>query len=104
MSLIKREDLVKVITGKSKGKTGKVLKVIREKNQVVVEGANRAKKHEKPNAKNEQGGIVDKEMPIHLSNVMLVSPKSSTPVKLIRVKNDKGKWVRAEKKTKVIID
>jgi len=101
---IKKDDKVKVISGKSKGATGKVLKVIREKNAVIVEGANKAKKHEKPNPKNDQGGIVEKEMPIHISNVMVVSPKSDKPVKLVRVVDSKGKRVRAEQKTKVVID
>lgn len=104
MTLIKREDTVKILTGKSKGKTGKVIKVLREKNQVIVEGANRAKRHEKANAKNEQGGIVDKDMPIHVSNVMVISPKSNKPSKIVRLKGDKGKWVRAEQKSKAIID
>lgn len=101
---IKKDDKVKVISGKSKGVIGKVLKVLREKNSVIVEGANRAKKHEKPSPKNEQGGIVDKEMPIHISNVMVISPKSDKPTKLVRIKGAKGKSVRAEKKTKAAIE
>ncbi|MFC1584403.1 50S ribosomal protein L24 [Fibrobacterota bacterium] len=94
----KKEDLVKVISGKSKGAQGKIIRVLRDKNAVLVEGLNRAKKHEKPNRKNEQGGIVEREMPIHISNIMLINTKSNQPVKVARKKNDKGKRVRVEKK------
>lgn len=100
----KKEDVVKVIAGKAKGSQGKILKVLREKEAVLVEGLNRAKKHEKPNQKNEQGGIVDKEMPIHISNIMLVSPKTSQPVKVTWKKNEQGKRVRVDKKTGEAID
>ena len=79
---LKRHDTVKVIAGKQKGSEGKVLRV--EESKVWVEGLNIAKKHSKPSRENEQGGIVEKEMPIHISNVMLVSPKSNKPVKVSR--------------------
>lgn len=74
---IKKNDLVEVITGKSRGKRGKVLKVDSEKGRVVVEGANILKKHERPSQANQQGGITEREHPIHISNVMLVDPKSN---------------------------
>jgi len=95
---LKKDDQILVIAGKSKGSKGRIVKVIGKNNTIIVEGINKAKKHEKPNNNNEQGGIVDKEMPIHISNVMLISPKSNNPVKIIRRKNDKGKRVRVEKK------
>jgi large subunit ribosomal protein L24 len=94
----KREDQVVVISGKSKGSRGKIVRIMPKKNKVIIEGINRAKKHEKPNRRNEQGGIVEREMPIHISNIMLVNPKSNEPVKVIRRINDKGKRVRVEKK------
>ena len=94
----KREDQVLVIAGKSKGSRGKIIRVLPKTNQVLIEGINRVKKHEKPNRRNEQGGIVDKEMPVHVSNVMIINPKSNQPVKVIRKLDDRGKRVRVEKK------
>jgi large subunit ribosomal protein L24 len=76
MKKIRKGDQVVVTTGKEKGKRGAVLRVF-ESGKVIVEGLNRAKKHQRPNPmKNQAGGIVDKEMPIHISNVMLVNPAS----------------------------
>ena len=69
--------MVQIITGDYKGATGKVLRVITSKNQVVVEGQNRKYKHVKPNQKNPQGGRIQVELPINMSNVLPVSPKSS---------------------------
>jgi len=71
---------------------------------VLVEGLNISKKHEKPSPKNEQGGIVDKEMPIHISNVMFINPKTNKPVRLSRKRNDKGKNIRIDKKTGEAVD
>ncbi len=95
---IKKGDLVEVIAGKDKGKQGKILEVVVANNRVLVEGINRAKKHLKPNQKNPQGGIVEKEIPIHASNVMLVDPKTNKGgrVKIVR-KGDKS--VRVFKKS-----
>ena len=72
---IKVNDNVKVITGEDKGKTGKVLKTLRNENKIVVEGVNISKKHSKPRTNNDKGGIFDIEMPIHVSNVKLVDNK-----------------------------
>lgn len=69
---IKKDDKVKVIAGKDEGKIGKVLKVIRKDGRVIVENINKVKRHIKPDMKNRQGGIIDKEASIHLSNVMLM--------------------------------
>ncbi len=71
MSSIKKDDIVKVISGKNRGKTGQVLRSFPKKDKVLVQGVNLCKKHEKPSPKNEKGGIVEKEMPIHISNVAL---------------------------------
>lgn len=73
---IKKNDLVEVITGKNRGRRGKVLRVIEETNRVLVEGVNILKKHERPNANNQQGGITEREFPINVSNVMLIDPKT----------------------------
>ena len=72
---IKKNDLVEVITGKNRGKRGKVIRVYPETNRVLVEGVNVLKKHERPNQKNQQGGITEKEHSVDVSNVMLVDPK-----------------------------
>jgi len=74
---VKKGDIVEIIAGDHKGATGRVLRVIREKNRVVVQGHNIAKKHVRPSRKNPQGGRINVEQPIHISNVLPVSPKSS---------------------------
>ncbi len=74
---MKKGDLVEVIAGKDKGKQGKILRLLVDANRVVVEGANRVKRHTKPSQKNPQGGIIEKEGSIHASNVMLVDPKTN---------------------------
>ena len=98
MSLkLKKNDTVKVISGKAKGKTGRILRVLGDKTRVVVEGVNYVKKHQKPTQQDQKGGIVDREAPIHVSNLMLVG-KNNQPVKVARRDVD-GKRVRVEKKT-----
>jgi len=72
---IRKNDLVQVIAGKEKGKTGKVLKVLHKKNRLVVEKINFIKRHARPTGRTRQGGIVEKEGPIHISNVLIVCPK-----------------------------
>jgi large subunit ribosomal protein L24 len=74
---IKKNDIVEVITGKSRGKTGKVLRVYPDTNKVLVEGVNTQFKHERPNANNQQGGITTREAPVDASNVMLIDPKTN---------------------------
>ncbi len=88
-----------VITGESKGQKGRVLEVDREKNRALVEGVNTVSKHTKPNAKSPQGGILKKEAPINLSNLMLVDPTSGKPTRIGRRFNDKNKLVRYSKKS-----
>ncbi len=100
----KKQDRVKVISGKSKGGEGAILKVYPKEERVIIEGLNRAKRHTKPNRQNEKGGIIEKEMPIHISNIMLISPKSNEPVKVVRRTLDNGKRARVEKKTGNAID
>jgi large subunit ribosomal protein L24 len=96
---IKKGDTVMVITGESKGQKGRVLEVDRNKDKVIVEGVNMVSKHTKPNAKAPQGGIVKKEAPIHLSNLMLVDPATGKPTRIGRKLNDKNKLVRYSKKS-----
>jgi large subunit ribosomal protein L24 len=90
---IKKNDMVEVITGKNRGKRGRVLRVIPEKDRVIVEGVNILKKHERPTAQNQQGGITEKEHAIHASNVMLVDPKTSDRTRVGRrpIKGADGK-------------
>ena len=85
---IKVNDTVKVLTGEDKGKTGKVLKTLRKEQKVVVEGINIAKRHTKPRTQNDQGGIFDIEMPIHISNVKLVDSKASKDTKKAEPKKE----------------
>ncbi len=88
-----------VITGESKGQKGRVLEVDRKKERALVEGLNMVSKHTKPNAKAPQGGIIKKEAPIHLSNLMLIDPESGKPTRIGRKLNDKNKLVRYSKKS-----
>jgi large subunit ribosomal protein L24 len=101
---IKKDDKVKVISGKDKGKVGKVLKVNRKKNRLLVENINIVKRHTKPNAQNRQGGILESEAPIHWSNVMLMCNKCVEPVRVQHKTLDDGKKVRVCRKCKEIID
>jgi large subunit ribosomal protein L24 len=89
-----RDDKVKIIAGNNKGKIGKVLKVIVDKNKVIVEGVNIVKKHQKPNQTNQQGGIIEKEAPIHVSNVMLVCSNCDKAVRVSKRRTDDGKVER----------
>ena len=96
---IKKNDTVVVLAGEDKGKTGKVLKVLVEKNRALVEGVNMVSKSTKPSAQNPQGGIVKQEAPIHISNLSLIDPKSGKATRVgIKVTED-GKKVRIAKKT-----
>jgi len=94
---IRKGDLVKVIAGDSKGSQGKVLEVITATSRILVEGANMVSKHTKPNATSPNGGIVKQEAALHISNVMLIDPKSGKPTRVGRTKNAAGKLVRVAK-------
>jgi large subunit ribosomal protein L24 len=96
--VIKKEDKVIVLSGKEKGKIGAVLKVDSEKGRVLVEKVNMVKRHSKPSAKTAQGGIVEKEAPIHISNVMIVCNKCAEPTRVGMKKLDEGSKVRVCKK------
>ena len=96
---IKKGDMVYVIAGDSKGQQGKVLRVDAQKQRAIVEGVNICKKATKPNAQNPQGGIVEKEAPIHISNLQVLDPKSGKPTRIGRKENAEGKLVRYAKKS-----
>ena len=95
---IKKNDTVMVLAGEDKGKTGKVLKVLVEKERAIVEGVNFVNKSTKPNAKNPQGGFEKVEAPIHISNLSLIDPKSGKATR-IAIKRDGKKVTRIAKKS-----
>lgn len=101
---IKKEDTVTVIAGKEKGKKGRVLSVDREKGRILIEKVNIIKKHMKPNKKYSQGGIIEKEAPIHLSNVMLHCPKCGKDARIGATVLEGDKKHRICKKCKEVID
>jgi large subunit ribosomal protein L24 len=96
---IRKGDTVKVIAGDSKGQQGKVLSVSLVKRTVLIEGVNMVSKHTKPNAQNTNGGIIKMEAPLHISNVMLIDPKSGKTTRVGRKLNGEGKLVRIAKKS-----
>jgi large subunit ribosomal protein L24 len=96
---IKKGDTVTIITGESKGQKGRILEVDREKSRAIVEGVNLVSKHTKPNASSPQGGIIKKEAPVHISNLMLADPTSGKPTRIGKRLNDKNKLVRYSKKS-----
>ncbi|MDQ0340197.1 large subunit ribosomal protein L24 [Caldalkalibacillus uzonensis] len=96
---VKKDDMVMVITGKDKGKKGRVIAAYPRQNRVLVEGVNMVKKHQKPNQANPQGGIITKEAPIHVSNVMPIDPKTGEPTRVGYKVLENGKKVRIAKKS-----
>ena len=94
-------DNVKIIAGDQKGSSGKIVKIYRAKNKALVEGINMVKKHNKPNANNPKGGIVEKESPVHISNISFVTKDGNTT--RVGYKVEDGKKVRISTKTKEII-
>lgn len=104
---VRKNDKVRVISGKDKGKIGRVLKLIKKKRnevKITVENINLVKKHNKPSAKNKQGGIVEIEAPIHSSNVMLMCNKCIEPVRVKTRTLDDGQRVRVCRKCNEIIE
>ena len=89
---IRKDDMVMVISGNYRDKTGKVLKVYPQTNKVIIEGVNIRKRHTKPNQQYPQGGIIEKEAPIHVSNVMVLDPKTNEPTRI-------GKKIIIDEKT-----
>jgi large subunit ribosomal protein L24 len=101
---IRKDDKVKVIAGKDKGKIGKVLRLKRKNNRLIIENINMMKKHARPSAKHRQGGIIESESPIHSSNVMLMCSKCVTPVRIKMKRFEDGKKIRVCRKCNEIID
>lgn len=101
---IKKGDAAMVTTGKNKGKKGRVLSVSPATEKVTIEGINIVKKHTKPNKKYAQGGIIEKEGPIHISNVMFVCPKCSKPTRIGNTVLEDGSKLRTCKKCKEVLD
>jgi large subunit ribosomal protein L24 len=101
MARLRKDDEVVVIAGKDKGARGKVLKVLVERDRVIVEGVNRVKRHSKPTPKS-QGGIIEKEMSIHVSNVMLLDQKTDKPTR-VRSEIKDGKKVRVSVKSGAVM-
>jgi large subunit ribosomal protein L24 len=99
---IRKGDMVKVVAGDSKGQEGKVLKVLVDDFKAIVEGINMVSKSTKPNAKNTKGGIVKKEAPIHISNLMVID-NTGKPARIGRKLDNKGKLVRYSKKSGEVI-
>lgn len=104
MRRIRKNDTVIIIAGKDRGKTGRVILVQPEKNRVIVEQANLVKKHQRPSQKNQTGGIVDKEAPIHISNVMLLDGKSGKGTRFQVSAGSKGDTVRVGVKSRTVFD
>jgi large subunit ribosomal protein L24 len=100
---VRKNDTVQVMRGESRGKTGRIVKVFPDKHCALVEGLNIVKRHTKPNRKAQQGGIVQKEAPIHLSNLMLVCPKTGKPTRTGVSILEGGKRVRFSKRAKETI-
>ena len=101
---IRKNDMVMIIAGKDKGKTGRVIGVVREKESVIVEQANMVKKHKRPSQANPNGGIVDIEAPIHVSNVMLLDGKTGKGTRVRSKKNQDGSKVRVAAKSGTVFD
>ncbi len=101
---LKKDDKVKVLTGKDRGKIGKVLKIDRKKSRLLIENVNIVKRHTRPDAKAKQGGIVEAEAPIQIANVMLMCSKCVKPTRIKRKRLEDGKHVRVCGKCSEIID
>ena len=96
---IKKGDTVYVLAGNDKGSTGRVLSIDAKKNRAIVEGVNMVKKSTKPSAQYPQGGIVEKEAPIHVSNINVVDPKTKKPTRVSHKRDENGKPIRISKRS-----
>lgn len=103
-SRIKKDDMVIVIAGKDKGNKGRVQRVLREVDRVLVEGINKVKRHTKPTPKNPQGGIIEREQPIHLSNVMPLDSKDDKRTRVKMGTDKDGKKVRQSVRSSTTLD
>jgi large subunit ribosomal protein L24 len=101
---LRKNDIVVIVSGEYRGQTGKIIKMLPKKNKAVVEAKNIVKRHTKPNRKIQQGGIIEKEAAIQLSNLMLLCSKTGKPTRVGMKILDTGKRVRFSKKAKELID
>lgn len=101
---IKKDDTVLIICGNDKGRRGRVLRVYPDQDRVIVEGVRMMKKHTKPTQRDPQGGIVEREAPIHVSNVMVVDAKTDSPTRVRRRSLDDGRSVRVAVRSGEMID
>jgi len=101
---LKQDDRVVVIAGRDKGRQGRILKVFREEDRVIVEGINMVRRHQRPTPQNPEGGIIEKEMPIHVSNVMLWDDEAEAPTRVRFSQDDDGKKVRVTTKSGKVLD
>jgi large subunit ribosomal protein L24 len=101
---IRKGDTVEVISGNDKGQRATVLSVMRDKGRVLVEGVNLRKHHTRPSARDPQGGIIEREAAIHVSNVMVVCPKTDQPTRVRHTRLDDGKCVRISARSGEMID
>lgn len=104
---VKKGDEVKIIAGNDKGREGRVLAVFPSKDRVLVEGINMRVHHDKPTQENPQGGRIEREVPVHISNVMVIDPNTGEPTRIGRKRIDDdsgGRWVRYAKTSGEIID
>lgn len=100
---IKKGDQVKVISGNHKGKQGQILEIIGDKDRALVESVNIVKRHTKPSAQFPEGGIIEKEGSIHISNLMLIDPKTGEPTKVGSSKQEVKKEKKTSKKSKEVV-
>ena len=98
-SHIRKGDIVYVLAGEDRGKEGRVLKVLREKQKAIVEGINMVTKATKPNAQHPQGGLIKMEAPIQISNIALIDPKTGKPTRVSCRRDEKGNIIRISKKS-----
>jgi large subunit ribosomal protein L24 len=104
---LRRNDMVMIVSGDNRGQSGKIIKVLKKKNRAVIEGKNLVKRHTKPTRKVQQGGIIEKEASIHLSNLMLLCPKTGKATRVgmkVIDSGNKAKRVRFSKKAKELIE
>ena len=102
-SHIRKGDIVYVLAGEDRGKEGRVLKVLREKQKAIVEGINMVTKATKPNAQHPQGGLIKMEAPIQISNIALIDPKTGKPTRVSCRRDEKGNIIRISKKSGEVI-
>ena len=101
---IRKGDTIQIISGNDRGRRSTVLSVLKDRGRVIVEGVNMRKHHTRPTSRDPQGGIVEREAPIHVSNVMIVCPKTDQPTRISHRKLDNGKYVRVSVRSGEMID